>query len=110
MTCKEARKFIIPFIKDELSMEDTREFLEHVKNCKACMDELEIYYIVEKFDKSDEENIDYNLTESLKGNIREAYQRIFIIFMFKVFIYAVDTLMIFGVIVMTLMQLRIWFF
>ena len=47
MTCKEARKLIIPFIHDELSMEDTRDFLQHVRGCKACMDELEIYYIVE---------------------------------------------------------------
>lgn len=110
MTCKETRKLIIPFIHDELSMEDTRDFLEHVKNCKGCMDELEIYYIVEGLDKVDVGNINYNLTASLKGHIREAYQRIFITFMFKVLIYAIDTLMVFGVIVMALMQLRIWFF
>lgn len=110
MTCKEARKLIIPFIHDELSMEDTRDFLEHIKNCKGCMDELEIYYIVEGLDRADAENIDYNLTASLKGSIREAYQRIFITFIFKVLIYSIDTLMAFGVIIMVLMQLRIWFF
>ena len=47
MTCREARKLIIPFVHDELSMEETRDFLQHVRGCKGCMDELEIYYIVD---------------------------------------------------------------
>ena len=54
MTCREARKLIIPFIHDELSIDETRDFLQHVRGCKACMDELEIYYIVHVgLDKSD---------------------------------------------------------
>lgn len=110
MTCKEARKSVIPFIHDELSMEETRDFLEHVKDCKGCMDELEIYYIVDGLDRSDTEDMNYNLTAALSNHIREAYQRVFIIFLGKVLKYGIDTLMFFGVIIIALMQLRIWFF
>ena len=111
MTCREARKLIIPFIHDELSMEETRDFLQHVRGCKACMDELEIYYIVEAgLDKSDGEDIDYNLTAALNSHIREAYQKIFILFIGRVLKYYINTLMFFGVFIIAMMQLRIWFF
>lgn len=111
MTCREARKLIIPFIHDELSMEETRDFLQHVRGCKACMDELEIYYIVEAgLDKSDGEDIDYNLTAALNSHIREVYQKIFILFIGRVLKYSINTLMFFGVFIIAMMQLRIWFF
>ncbi len=111
MTCREARKLIIPFIHDELSMEETRDFLQHVRSCKACMDELEIYYIVEVgMDKSDSEDIDYNLTAALNSHIRESYQKIFILFIGRVLKYSINTLMFFGVFIIAMMQLRIWFF
>ena len=99
MTCKEVRKLIIPFIHDELSMEDTRDFLQHVRGCKACMDELEIYYIVEVgLDGSGNDDINYNMTEALHSHIREAFKNV------------VNTLMIFGVFIIAMMQLRNWFF
>lgn len=111
MTCKEARKLIIPFIHDELSMEGTRDFLQHVRGCKSCMDELEIYYIVEVgLDNNNSDDIDYNMTAALHSHIREAYQRIFIIFLGKVLKYSLNTLMIFGVFIIAMMQLRNWFF
>ena len=62
------------------------------------MDELEIYYIVEAgLDKSDGEDIDYNLTAALNSHIREAYQKIFILFIGRVLKYSINTLMFFGV-------------
>lgn len=111
MTCREARKLIIPFIHDELSIEETRDFLQHVRGCKGCMDELEIYYIVDVgLDKSDNEDMDYNLKAALNSHIREAYQRILIIFIGRVLKYSINTLMFFGVFIIAMMQLRIWFF
>ena len=111
MTCREARKLIIPFIHDELSIEETRDFLQHVRGCKACMDELEIYYIVHVgLDKSDSEDIEYDLTAALNSHIREAYQRIFIIFLGMVLKYSINTLMFFGVFIIAMMKLRICVF
>lgn len=75
------------------------------------MDELEIYYIVEVgLDGSGNDDINYNMTAALHSHIREAYQRIFIIFLGQVFKYVVNTLMIFGVFIIAMMQLRNWFF
>ena len=111
MTCKEARKLIIPFIHDELSMEDTRDFLQHIRGCKACMDELEIYYIVEVgLDGSGNDDNNYNMTAALPLPLPSSSPRIFIIFLGQVFKYVVNTLMIFGVFIIAMMQLRNWFF
>lgn len=44
MTCKEAEQMIMPYINDELTDKELGPFLEHIYGCKACYEELEIYY------------------------------------------------------------------
>ena len=45
MTCKEAEQMVMPYINDELTDKELEAFLDHVYSCKACYEELEIYYI-----------------------------------------------------------------
>ncbi len=47
MTCKEAERLVMPYIRDELTDEELREFLEHLETCPDCREELEIYFTVE---------------------------------------------------------------
>lgn len=47
MSCQEAQKMITPFINDELSDDETSRFLDHVRKCPDCYDELETYFIVD---------------------------------------------------------------
>lgn len=44
MTCKEAEQMVMPYINDELTDRELASFLAHIKGCKACYEELEIYY------------------------------------------------------------------
>lgn len=44
MTCLKAQSLITPFINNELDIKELEEFLEHVRSCKDCREELEVYY------------------------------------------------------------------
>ena len=44
MTCEMAQGKITPFINDQLTVPEMEEFIQHVKNCRACKDELAVYY------------------------------------------------------------------
>ena len=44
MTCKEAEQLIMPYINDELTDKELTPFLDHIYSCKACYEELEVYY------------------------------------------------------------------
>ena len=44
MTCEMAQGKITPFINDQLTVQELDEFIQHVKNCRTCKDELAVYY------------------------------------------------------------------
>ena len=46
MNCKEVEKMIPLFLEDELDTEDLHEFLEHMKRCNECNEELSIQFLV----------------------------------------------------------------
>ena len=48
LTCKEATKMVIPYIKGQLGDAELRRFVAHIKECHDCREELETYYIVYK--------------------------------------------------------------
>lgn len=47
MECSEFKKKLADFAAGDLSLNDNEECLDHIKHCKECLDELEIYCIVE---------------------------------------------------------------
>lgn len=69
MDCNEARRRIVPYIKQQLSMDETYLFINHVQECSECKDELEIYYIMEH-GLSDEEDAEED------GHILDFTQRL----------------------------------
>ncbi|MGN0496732.1 MAG: anti-sigma factor family protein [Lachnospiraceae bacterium] len=44
MTCLEAQSKIIAYIEHKLDRNNKQEFLNHVRNCSDCKEELNIYY------------------------------------------------------------------
>ncbi len=44
MTCLEAQSNIMAFVDKKLDDDNTKDFVRHMKNCKNCSEELEIYY------------------------------------------------------------------
>ena len=47
MDCSEFKKNIADFASGKLDLDTNRACLSHIKECKDCLDELEIYCIVE---------------------------------------------------------------
>ena len=45
MKCEETLSKIDGYINNNLNYREMEDFLEHIKNCPDCYDELETYYI-----------------------------------------------------------------
>ena len=78
MDCKTAQSLVIPYINDQLSDEETEDFLEHIENCKEGYEELEIHftihYALQKLDEDDK--VSFNIPKMLKENLKDAKNRI----------------------------------
>lgn len=46
MNCQSAQSMVLNFINNKLDKEETKEFIEHIRDCKDCWEELEIYYVM----------------------------------------------------------------
>jgi predicted anti-sigma-YlaC factor YlaD len=46
MDCKETQRNIHLFLKDELDAKTSLAFVEHVRSCKECREELDIEYLL----------------------------------------------------------------
>ena len=56
MNCMDCQKVIMPFINEELDNGQLSQFLDHLKTCPECMEELEVYYTLLKSMKQLDEN------------------------------------------------------
>ncbi len=109
MTCMEAEKMVIPYIEDRLSLAELEEFMEHIRTCENCREELEIYYMVDVgLKKLDEDNGTYDIAGDLRRKLAESERILRRLLMFRITGYAVNTLMFMGVLVTLLLQIRIW--
>jgi len=67
------RKLIPEYINKELDDRTLNEFLNHLKSCDACKDELEIHYIVMKgVDILDNRDGEYNLSAAFLESVRRS--------------------------------------
>ena len=109
MTCVEAEKMVVPYMKDELSPTELEDFLDHIHTCENCREELEIHYMVDVgLKKLDEADGTYDIVGDLKRKVAESYRSLRHFSMFQITTYAVSTLTGMALIVMILLQLRIW--
>lgn len=69
MNCREAQSLIVPFIEDKLDDERLEAFLNHIENCSACYDELEVYFIV--FSGTRQLDDDCEDISDFKGELRK---------------------------------------
>lgn len=78
MICREAQTLIEPFIRDELNIHKTREFIAHIEKCAACRDELEVRFLVDAVTRemSGEADMDYDFANRLKNRIAEKKRKI----------------------------------
>lgn len=46
MDCQEAQSNILNFINHKMGQDETLSFIEHIRECSDCWEELEIYYVI----------------------------------------------------------------
>ena len=72
------QSMIMAFLEDTMSDQELAVFIEHIENCSACYDELEVYYMINNglmaMDAHPLESMD--LREGLRTLIRERKERI----------------------------------
>lgn len=73
MTCLRAQSLITPFINDELELKELEELLEHIRGCKDCKEELEVYYALLTAMKQLDE--DKNLSDDFSLELSEKLER-----------------------------------
>lgn len=109
MLCKDAEKLVMPYIRHELEDAVMEEFLEHVDSCENCKEELEIYYTVEAgIRQLDKDTGHYNIKGDMEADIQTSKQRLYSIRLLKIGRYAVDTLIVISMVVIWVLQIRIW--
>ncbi len=79
MDCKTAQEKIMPYIRWELDDREMEEFIEHIRECKTCSEELEVYYTIyyalEKLE-DDEGQGSFDIRKLLEKDLEMAQQRI----------------------------------
>lgn len=78
MDCKTVQQKIMPYIQRKLDDNELEEFIEHIHNCKACSEELEvyftIYYALEKLEQDEQGS--YNIQEMLQRDLERSKQQV----------------------------------
>ena len=75
MKCAQAQKLIKPFLDHVLPDHELAQFLEHVRSCPDCYDELGIYLAIGETLKNEDENEDpddFDFRRRLQKEIRES--------------------------------------
>ncbi|HCT92215.1 MAG TPA: hypothetical protein DF613_12685 [Lachnospiraceae bacterium] len=78
MNCDDTIKCIERFVNHDLTSREMEGFLDHVEECSACYEELEIYYTVAVTMNYLEKNVDgnYNIPLRLKEHLSQERQRL----------------------------------
>lgn len=74
LTCKEATRMVMPYIEGQLCDKELRKFVNHIKNCQDCREELETYYIVYKglMQLDEREELPMNIIEALNEDLENS--------------------------------------
>ncbi len=61
MNCSKAQEWILPYRQGTIPDYELEDFIDHIKSCSRCREDLEIYYIVDMakgLDSDEEESYD----------------------------------------------------
>lgn len=109
MTCTEAERLVMPYINGSITDDELRSFLEHIDHCSECQEELEIYFTVDVgIRQLDEGTGPYNIRGALEAELELSRQRIHTLDLLQTARYGVNTLCFWAILVVVILQLRIW--
>ncbi|MBQ7766913.1 MAG: zf-HC2 domain-containing protein [Lachnospiraceae bacterium] len=79
MECKEVQKNIHSFIDDQLDSKESLAFIEHIKKCPNCKEELSIEFLVvtglQRLDDAEAFDLQRELEDKIKTNEENALRR-----------------------------------
>lgn len=111
MTCEEAERLVMPYINGSITDQELEGFLKHIDHCPECREELEIYFTVDVgIRQLDEGSGSYNIKGALETALELSRQRIHSLDILRTAVYAVNTLCFWSVLLVLILQLRIWGF
>lgn len=110
MECKEAQNLIPRYISKEMKEKELELFLEHIKTCKMCYEELEINYTINAalLQLDDNQNTSYDMNEMLLEELnasRKYIKRKKAFYLFKNALYAVSMV---ALIIIIMIQIKLW--
>lgn len=76
MNCKETEKMIPVFLQDDLDNRELEQFINHIKDCPECIEELSIQFLVSEGLERLEAGNNFNLQHALESRIRSAEHEI----------------------------------
>lgn len=76
MECREAEKLIAKFIEDEMDYKETVPFLEHIRECETCREELTIQFLVTEGLANLEEGTAFDLQAALEKRMEHMEKRV----------------------------------
>lgn len=75
MDCYECKKQIKEFLNDSMNSKKCIEFVNHVRGCSECMEELSIEYLVNEGLKRLDTATSFNLDHELNEKINKSYSK-----------------------------------
>ncbi len=110
MTCLDARKRIYDYLNNKLPDEDLKEFIDHINGCTECMEELRITHMVYSgvAELDSDKDSDMDINGALNRYIAESKFHLWRVFLVKIMTMVVDTIVFWAVLMIFLMQIRIW--
>ncbi len=76
LNCSEAEHLIPNYLNDQMDNWQLEEFLDHVKTCADCREELTIQLLVKVGLQKLEESGDFNLIQEMNAQMEEAEHRL----------------------------------
>ncbi|MCH5281416.1 MAG: zf-HC2 domain-containing protein [Lachnospiraceae bacterium] len=76
MECKEYEKLIPAFLNDSLEGEELAEFVDHIKQCRDCEEELAIQFLSVEGLARLEEGASFSLDKELEVKLKQAGRQV----------------------------------
>lgn len=80
MECKEVQRKIKNFIEDDLESREMLTYIEHIRNCPDCKEELSIEFLVvtglQRLDSAESFDLQNELEDKIRTNEETALQKI----------------------------------
>lgn len=110
MVCREAEQLVEPYINNELSGRKLEAFMEHIKSCSACYEELEINFTLYAaiWELDNNPNASYNIKSMFLEKLNHTDRRLKKLKNFRIVSRTIKILAAASVASMLCLQLALW--